>query len=106
MGCIRILGKLGDYPLYRAKKCFVLHSQDYLTNVTAQIFGAPPDAPQPRNAQAKMPLRSEDEEAPAKGKETAESQVGAAPFTKDPKLWVQICFHGSVTGGSLGLVNV
>ncbi|XP_075141454.1 apolipoprotein B receptor [Leptodactylus fuscus] len=46
---------------------------DYITNVTAQIFGAPPNAPQPGNARAKTPLRPEEEMAPA-GQEEAKVQ--------------------------------
>ncbi|XP_073403419.1 uncharacterized protein [Dendrobates tinctorius] len=39
----------------------------YVTNMTAQIFGAPPNAPQPRDARAKTPLQSEDAAAKSQG---------------------------------------
>ncbi|XP_066432932.1 apolipoprotein B receptor [Eleutherodactylus coqui] len=52
----------------------VQNALEYLTNVTAQIFGAPPNAPQPRNAPAKTPLKFEDTAAPEKQEESCESQ--------------------------------
>ncbi|XP_075686952.1 uncharacterized protein LOC142656020 [Rhinoderma darwinii] len=61
----------------------VQNALDFLTNVTAQVFGAPPDAPQPRNARAKTPLRSEESAARAKQEETRESQ-GADHMTLAP----------------------
>ncbi|XP_077130150.1 uncharacterized protein LOC143785288 [Ranitomeya variabilis] len=39
----------------------------YVTNMTAQIFGAPPNAPQPRDSRAKTPLQSEDAAAKSQG---------------------------------------
>ncbi|XP_075174645.1 apolipoprotein B receptor [Anomaloglossus baeobatrachus] len=45
----------------------VQNALEYITSVTAQIFGAPPDAPQPRNARAKTPLQSQDAAAKSQG---------------------------------------
>ncbi|XP_071975686.1 uncharacterized protein [Engystomops pustulosus] len=53
----------------------VQNALDYISNVTAQIFGAPPNAPQPRNARAKTPLRSEDTAGAAIHEDTAHSQA-------------------------------
>ncbi|XP_069840554.1 uro-adherence factor A-like [Dendropsophus ebraccatus] len=64
----------------------VQNALDYLTNMTAQIFGAPPDAPQPRNTRAKTPLKSEEAAAAPEKQEEAREPQGADHMTLDVSL--------------------
>ncbi|XP_072273372.1 uncharacterized protein [Pyxicephalus adspersus] len=51
----------------------------FFTNVTAQIFGAPPDAPQPRNARANVPIRTPEESEGLAAREETGGKQGTSP---------------------------